>query len=276
MKTTGNSPSAGIKEAKGSQAVNRALDILSCFDFSHFDWSASELSKKLGLTMPTTQRMLKALESKAFLSLNKRTGRFEIGLHVFELGAIFQARMTLIHQAKDVLIRLRDETKESALLGMIDGDEVVFVMRMDSLDVFGSVSPVGLRRPLVSGSFGKAILALYPQPAAEKYLSSHVLTQYTPRSITNKAIYIKELGEVKKLGYAIDREEVIPGICAIASAIAGEEGFAVGSVAVVFPAIRYSEIRIVEWGQLVRQAGLNISQRLSYMMGESQISYDKK
>ncbi len=270
MRKKGKRISSTLGNNKGTQAIDRALNILNCFDFTHPEWGAKELSHALRLTPSTTQRMLKALESRRLLTLNGRTGKFELGLRVFEFGAVVASRITLASQAKEFLIRLRDETKETVLLVTVDRDEMLYISRMESSDAFGVLSPVGLRRPLATGSLGKAILSTYPQAMLEEYLSVHKLVQYTPRSIIDRTLYTEELKRTREQGFATDREELFHGICGVAAPITGEEGLAISGIAVAFPALRFDEGRMTEWGQLVRQAGLTISHRLS-PMGE--ISY---
>jgi IclR family transcriptional regulator, KDG regulon repressor len=257
--------SAALPNGTGTQAIDRALGILSCFDFAHPDWAVAEISDKLGLTIPTTQRILKALVTKKFLSQKGRTGRFELGLRVFELGSVVISRLNLVHQSKSILIRLRDETRETVHLVIVDGDEMLYVERVDSSDAFGVLSPVGLRRFLASGSLGKAILSTYSDSMVSKHLKEHDLIPYTPNSIIDRAVYIRELRKVRERGFAIDREELIHGICGVASPIRGEDGVALGGVAVAFPALRFDEARVIEWGKLVRQAGLTLSHGLSFV-----------
>lgn len=144
---------------------------------------------------------------------------------------------------------------------------MLYINKMESSDAFGVLSPVGLRRPLATGSLGKAILSTYPRAMLEEYLSMHKLVQYTSRSITDQTLYIEELTKAREQGFATDREELLHGICGVAAPITGKEGLPIGGIAVAFPALRFDEGRMTEWGQLVRQAGLTISHRLS-LMGE--------
>lgn len=255
--------SSGKDENKGTQAIDRALNILSCFSFSRSAWDATELSDRLDLTLPTTKRILKALESKGMLIQNGRTGAYEPGLRVFELGMVASSRISLLNHTKEVLIRLREETNETVHLATVDGDEILYIKKMESSDVFGITSPDGLRRPLATGSLGKAILSTYSRPMIEAYLSKYGLAAYTPRSITDPKTYIKELAKVREQGFAIDQEELIHGVCGVAAPIAEGGSPAVGGIAVAFSSIRFDKDKILEWGQLVRQAGLAIFHRLS-------------
>jgi IclR family KDG regulon transcriptional repressor len=248
---------------KGTQSIDRALDILTCFNFSNPVWDAVGLSHKLGLTLPTVKRILKAFEAKEILIQNGKARDYALGLRVFELGALAFNRISLENQAKVVLIRLREETNENVHLATVVGDEMLYIKKLESSDIFEITSPVGLRRPLASGAMGKAILSTYPLPLLKAYLSAHGLNAYTPNSITDPKIYIEELAKVREQGFAIDREELIPGVCAVGAAITEGNGKAIGSIAVSFPSIRFDEAKVLDWAQWVRQAGRTISYRIS-------------
>jgi len=256
----------GMEEKKsGTQAIGRALDILVCFNLTKPVWSGAELSDRLGLTLPTTKRILKALESEKILIQSKKTGSYELGLRVFELGMVASSRMPLLDQTQEILVRLREETNETVHLATVDGDDILYIKKIESPDVFGITSPDGLRRPLATGSLGKAILSTYSKPMIEAYLSRHKLIAFTPRSITDSQAYIEELARVRQQGFSIDQEELIHGVCGVAAPIAEGDLPAVGGIAVAFPSIRFDRDKILEWGQWVRQAGLTVAHRLSRM-----------
>jgi DNA-binding IclR family transcriptional regulator len=255
-------PSKNDDRKSGTQAITRSLHILSCFSFARPIWSATELSDRLGLTLPTTKRILKALESERILIQCAGAGVYELGLRVFELGMVASSRILLLRQTKEVLIKLREETNETVHLATVDGDDILYIKKLESPDVFGITSPDGLRRPLTTGSLGKAILSTYSPSMLEAYLSDHKLTAYTPRSITDPKNYFKELKKVKEQGFAVDQEELIHGVCGVAAPITVGKKAAIGGIAVAFPSIRFNMDKILEWGQLVRQAGLAISHRL--------------
>jgi len=253
--------------AKGTQAIDRALSIMSQFDFVHKTWGAVEMSHKLGLTLPTTQRIMKTLEFKGFLAFDEEIGKFKIGLRVFELGAVVESQMMIVNRAKKVMNRLRDETNETIHLVVVDGDEMLYVKKVESVDAFGILSSVGIRRSLTTGSLGKAILSTFQNKMLKQYLSEHDLIQYTPRTITDKDRYFDEIVKTRERGFAIDREELFNGVCGIATPIT-EKHSAVGGVAIVFPALRYDEKQVSEWGQMIRQAGFRISHSLSVPLND--------
>lgn len=255
-------PLRNDEKKNGTQAINRALRILACFRFNRPVWSATELSEELGLTLPTTKRILKAMESEGFLTRSLSAGGYALGLRTFELGMVASSSIALLSRTDEVLVKLREETNGTVHLVTVDGDDILYIRKIESPDVFGITSPDGLRRPLTTGSLGKAILSTYTPSMVEEYFSRHGLTAHTPRSITDRKSYIKELTKVRSQGFAVDQEELIHGVCGVAAPIAVGKRPAIGGVAVAFPSVRFNADKIFEWGQLVRQAGLAISHRI--------------
>ena len=268
VETKDNLPSRD--EKKGTQSIDRALDILTSFNFANPAWDAAGLSHKLGLALPTVKRILDALESKGILTKDRKRKEYRVGLKIFELGGVAYSQISLVNLSNKILLRLREETNETVHFGVVLGDELLYIKKLESPDVFDMTSPVGLRRPLTAGSQGKAILSTYPLPLLENYLSTHVLEAYTPNSVTDPKIYIEQLAKVREQGFAIDREELFEGICAVASAITRGDGLAIGGISVAFSAINYDETKVLRWAQLVRQAGLSISRQI-FLNGEVEI-----
>lgn len=246
----------------GTQAIDRALSILNCFDFQHQTWDAQQLSTKLDLTIATTKRILRALESQNLLKQIGKAGNYELGLRIFELGAVAHSRISLVGEAKEILQKLYDETKQTIRLVEVDSDEYLYIYNIENNDAFRIISPVGIRRPLLLGSLGKSILSTYPPSLLDQFLSEHQFIQYTINTITDKPAYLQELARVREKGFATDREEVYNGVCSVAAPIIAKDGLAIGGIAVVFPVLDFNEEIMFEWGKLVRQGGINLSRRL--------------
>lgn len=260
MRTKGNQQNT---HNNGAQAIHRAMGILNCFDFQHQTWDAQQLSQKLELTIVTTKRILRALESQRLLKHNDKTGNYELGIRIFELGAVAHSRISLVEEAKEILQKLYDETKQTIRLVKVDGDDYLYIYNIENNDAFRIISPVGTRRSLLRGSIGKAILSRYSPLLLDDFLSRNQFIQYTTNTITDRRVYLQELDKVRERGFATDKEGVYNGVCSVASPIIGKDGLPVGAIAVVFPVLEFYEDSISQWGKLVRQGGINLSRLLS-------------
>ncbi|MGH4028637.1 IclR family transcriptional regulator [Actinomycetota bacterium Odt1-20B] len=140
----------------GSQAVQRALDVLHSFHDNGPDLSASELARRLGLSTSTAHRLARTLVSAGFLEQDARTARYRLGPTVTELGRLSYHQRGL-HLAAPELADLAERTRAAAELALRSGPHAVIVAG-------GPVTPeVGLRRPLRSTALGKILLA-WPRP----------------------------------------------------------------------------------------------------------------
>ena len=137
----GNKGKQPLSHNTGTQAIDRAMSILNCFDFQHQTWDAQQLSTKLELTIATTKRILRALESQKLLKQCDKTGNYELGLRIFELGAVAHSRISLVGEAKEILQKLYEETKQTIRLVKVDGDEYLYIYNIENNDASGSFLP---------------------------------------------------------------------------------------------------------------------------------------
>jgi DNA-binding IclR family transcriptional regulator len=85
-------------------------------------------------------------------------------------------------------------------------------------------SPPRTSIPLLAGAVGKVFLAQQPEDQVIKIISEHGLARFTKRSIVRKADYLAELDTVRRQGYALDNEEYLPGVKAVAVALGNQRG----------------------------------------------------
>ncbi len=158
MPGPGTLPAPPTGPPPGAQAVHRALGLLHCFHDNGPDLSASELARRMGLSVSTAHRLARTLVATGFLDQDERTARYRLGPAVAELGQLsFHQRG--LHLAGPELAELARRTGATADLAIRSGPHAVIL-------VGGSVLPstgLGLRRPLHSTALGKVLLA-WPSP----------------------------------------------------------------------------------------------------------------
>ncbi|MFJ9690948.1 IclR family transcriptional regulator [Kitasatospora sp. NPDC101183] len=211
----------------GAQAVQRALGLLHCFHDNGPDLSASDLARRMDLSVSTAHRLARTLVSAGFLEQDEQTARYRLGPAVAELGQLtFHQRG--LHLAAPELARLAERTKATADLAIRSGPHAVIL-------VGGSVRPdtgLGLRRPLHSTALGKVLLA-WPRPGEEgapvELGGLSPLTPFTDRTITEPALLDEELAKVRDRGYALNDGESAAGVRTVAVPVldaAGQARFA--------------------------------------------------
>ena len=192
----------------------------------------SELARQLGLNKGTVRDLLETLRAHGLLERDAERKQYRLGPRLARLGMAALGQLDLPSVAHPFLVDLAAETGGAVLLLVRQGDRATIVDKVDAGQLAVEVSAtVGRRIPLAAGACGKIFLS-YVQPAErEQFLldSAHG----TPQTIRDPNRYAHELDRVRRLGYATDDEEYLPGVRATAAPIYDARGHLVASVLVV-------------------------------------------
>ncbi len=225
------------KSVAGTKAIDRALYVLSSFVATP-EQGITEIAAHADLSPSTVHRIVQALVQSGYLEQSAETDRYHLGHAAHVLGQ--SARESWGYdRALPILERIGSLTGESVNMGIADGNEVVVLLRVESVQPLRFDQPAGSRISMHCSSMGKTLLAFSNEPLPE--LSYN---QITPTSITTEADFIKELAKTKKRGYAIDKQESIPGVSCVAAPVLDAEGTAVAAIAVQGPTVRMTRERI--------------------------------
>jgi DNA-binding IclR family transcriptional regulator len=119
----------------GLKSVSTALDVLECFAVDG-ELGVSDIARKLGIAKSTAHRLLTALCRKGIAEQNPETGLYRLGLHLYELGQLAQARSTLRYVALPTMTGLSETTGDTVNLAVAGGPDVVSLERLEhSTDV---------------------------------------------------------------------------------------------------------------------------------------------
>jgi DNA-binding IclR family transcriptional regulator len=203
----------GIPAADGLKSVSAALDVLECFAVDG-ELGVSDIARRLGIAKSTAHRLLTALCRKGIAEQNPDTGHYRLGLHLYELGQLAQARSILRHVALPTLGLLAGTTGRTVNLAVADGPDVVFLERLEiSKDVF-FLGHAGRRFPSHCTSSGKAIAAYNPEAAqARRDAGFPPRVRHTVRTQND---WDRQLVAVRRRGYAVSTSESFEDVTSIA------------------------------------------------------------
>lgn len=250
------------------RSVDNALALLEAFEHSASHLSVTELSLKLGVAKSTISRLLTTLSARGYVQKNPITGKYSIGLKLFEIGSIAVAHLTPRDEARPILEQLMLTTQETVHMGVLDQGEVVYIEKIESSQALSMFSKIGRRAPLHCTSLGKAILAFQPAPEIKALVFSELeLKSFTEKTIRDREKLMEELNDVKRKGYAVDDEEFALGLYCLSAPIRDFKGKVVASVGIGGPAVRLRETPHPHFVEEVMQAAASISTRLGYLPG---------
>jgi DNA-binding IclR family transcriptional regulator len=199
--------------------------------------SFSGVVSRTNLPKASTHRILKSLVRMGYLRFDDEIGRYFGDLKLAFLGSAVTSHFDLKGYVRPHLLKLQAETKHTCNLGVLSGDAGVYLDKLESPEDFGIklYSAIGKRFPLHCTGMGKILLAGM-QPAERRKIFARGLKPFTPRTITDPVALERELGKVRRCGYALDREEITRGIMCVAAPIRNGEGDTVAAISVAFPA----------------------------------------
>jgi DNA-binding IclR family transcriptional regulator len=214
------------------RAVERALDILSLFT-EEAEMSLTEIAGKTGLHKSTVFRLLASLEGKGFLVRNAETDKYRLGFRIWELAANLSQTDDPATLLLPEMERLRDLVGETVSLYVRDGTERIRIQAVQSNQAIRRVAPIGARLPLNVGASSKVLIAF-----AESGVQEEVLNALEWSSRQERESFQRQLGEIRKLGYATSVEEREPGAAAVSAPIYNRQHKLAAALAVSGPSNR--------------------------------------
>ena len=246
-------------------AVIRALDILELF-LDRPQLSAREVAEKLDLPRTTVHELLVTLVARSYLiTIPGQPVRYRLGMPLFQLGSAFAGRLDLVREAQSVAREVAARCDEAVHVAVLDGADVVYLVKVDSTHPVRMVSGVGLRLPAHCTAVGKILLASLDPEDLEAILTKGVLPGMTPDSITDSDLLRAHLDQVRAEGVAVDVGESDNAMRCVAAPIRDHSGATVAAMSVSAPIIRWTPQAEVEWADLVREGAATMSARMGYV-----------
>src|SRR3954469_12738967 len=215
-------------------AAAKALELLSAFSFREPRLSLADLAKPTGIPRAPAFRLLSTLEQSGFLA--KEHGAYPLGIKCFVLGNIVAGGLDLRETAHPHLVALRDETRETTQIAILDHWQVVYLERMLS------PLPVGFMRarsgailPAYCTALGKTLMAFRPEAEVAAWAATQKFTALTPSTVTTAKRLLKELTIIRERGYGLDEEEREKGVCCVAAPVRNHTGEVVAAISVAGP-----------------------------------------
>jgi len=204
--------------------VFKAFELLKLVAEAPGELRLSELARKLSFSKSTTHGLIQALLQAEALDYNEESKKFFLGHAIADLAIKNWNYLRLNKQAQPELNGLRDRIDETVFLGALSGSKAIIMTSAEAGKPLKISSPPGTAIPGLAGAVGKIFMADSGNEKAMRLLDKHGLTRFTSNSLTSKDEYLKELDSVRKQGYAVDYEEYLPGVNAVAVSLGNHFG----------------------------------------------------
>ncbi|WP_406453439.1 IclR family transcriptional regulator [Streptomyces sp. NBC_01622] len=243
------------------KSVTRSLRILEAVA-QHQPVTVGELTKLFGLPKSTVQRTLVTLNEAGWLRANRTdTTRWEIGARVLAVRPAALQGSSLYAAAREPMMRLRDALNETIHLTVPDALHcMVVVDRVDCDHAVRTFHAIGDTSPLHATATGRAVLAHLPKSEVDE-LTAGTLEGYGEETITDPVALRAEIRRVRERGYAVNHNQYIQGVCAIAAPVLDGDGVPLAAVAISMPDSRFDPDRLAELGRRVTDTAAEITAR---------------
>jgi DNA-binding IclR family transcriptional regulator len=247
------------------RVLDRAFRILSLLSDGK-PRTLQELKGGIGLSTSTTFRLLATLSQYRYIQRDEKTNHYNLGLACLELARAYYEVNDIRRIALPELEALRDDSKETVHLSILDQMEIVYLEKLPGLHAIGLMSSrVGGRSPAYCTGAGKVLLAYEKPQVVRDYFDHHTLHRFTEATITNPEDLIRELEEIRHQSYGFDRGEHEHEVRCVAAPIFDMKGEVVAALSVSGPAGRMEPLeQNQELIQKTCQAAENISIRLGF------------
>ena len=249
-------------ERHSIQSVDRALFLLETIAEAGGEATLTDLSVRTGLNISTCHHLLATLIQRGFAAKVPGRRLYALGARILYLGhACLQ--VDLPRRAQPYLETVNAATGETGHLASLQGDNVVTVARREARHAVRVDSGrIGRVDAPHATSLGKAIRAWLPEDEMKR-LVAHGMKRYTPNTITEFPALIEDLRHVRRNGYSMDREEILPGVICIGAAIRDQAGTVIGAISASTPTMRATDEHLA----LMRKEIVAASRALSAQFG---------
>jgi DNA-binding IclR family transcriptional regulator len=251
---------SALKKPSGSQAIDRAGDLVRQVVDATQPVTFSELAEASGLAKSTASRILNALERNGLLRRDAN-GAFLPGDAFVRYALRGNTETDLVSVALPYLERLGELSRETINLGVHRHSMVVQIAQINSHYVLGGTNWLGRSEPVHVTALGKVLLAF---GAAE--LPPGRLERLTPHTITSRRDLEAELAKIRHQGYGVASEELEIGLIAIAAPVRRNDGAVIAALSVSGPSTRINASRIAQVGALCVAEANALSAALGYQV----------
>ncbi len=214
------------------QSVQRATGIISLFCKSPRRLGVTEIAGALNLNKGTTWGLVTTLEQQGFLQQDAATRKYSVGPRLFELGMVYVRNLEINVKGAQPAQNIAARTGLITRIGIFDRGSVLITFLAVPRSEDHLSHQIGPRTPAYCSAIGKAMIAKFSPTELKAYLKNAEFVQHTRNTILSRTQLSADIKGIRQRGYAIAREEMIPGLAALGAPILGTHNRLVGAISI--------------------------------------------
>ena len=226
------------------QSFARGLSVIRAFGPKARDMTLTEVADRTGLTRAGARRILLTLQHLGYVAANER--KFYLTPRILDLGYSYLSSMKLWDFAEPAMEDLVDKVHESCSVSVLDGTEIVYVLRVPTRKIMTINLSIGSRLPAYCTSMGRVLLGDLDDATLNEVLAQSDLKAYTKSTVTNSTRLQKIIAEDRKKGWSLINQELEEGLCSIAVPLIDFSGRVIAAMNIGGNVTRTSEADLVK------------------------------
>ena len=221
------------------QSFARGLEVIRSFSARAPQQTLSEVAAATGLTRAGARRILLTLQTLGYVRSDGKY--YALTPRILDLGFAYLSSTPLWNLAEPAMEALVDEVKESCSAAVLEGLDVVYVLRVHTHKIMSTNLGVGSRLPAFWTSMGRVLLAALPPDELRVLMARREQRAFTRHTLTGDDELYAEIARVREQGWALLNQELEEGLISIAAPIRNARGQTVAALNISGQANRTSE-----------------------------------
>lgn len=210
------------------QSFARGLEVIRSFSAASPQQTLSEVAARTGLTRAGARRILLTLQTLGYVESDGKL--FRLSPRILDLGFAYLTSLPLWNLAEPVVEDLVEEVRESSSAAVLDGLDIVYVLRVPTHKIMRTSLGVGSRLPAPWTSMGRVLLAALPPDELEARLAGQPLERLTEHTTTDLPTLLARIAEARAQGWSLVNQELEEGLISIAAPLADRTGRTVAAL----------------------------------------------
>ncbi|MDE1951116.1 MAG: helix-turn-helix domain-containing protein [Burkholderiales bacterium] len=210
------------------QSFARGLAVIRSFGAAAPSQTLTEVAERAGLTRAGARRILLTLEQLGYVQAQGR--RFSLRPKILELGFAYLSSLPLWNLAEPAMQALVAEVQESCSAAVLDGDDIVYVLRVPTQKIMRIDLGIGSRLPAFCTSMGRMLLADLPADECRARLAAAPRPAYTARTSTDPAALMRVIEAARRQGWCLVDQELEEGLVSLAAPVTDRQGRTVAAL----------------------------------------------
>jgi DNA-binding IclR family transcriptional regulator len=255
------------KASTAMSSTVRCLKVLELLAEEPFEISFTELAARLNVPKASAHRLCTTLIEAKLIAQDSTTRRYMLSSHALWIGSGYLRHSAIYRAAFFPMQELARQLPGTVQLGVLDQDYMLFIHSVGYSGAPDAFADVGLRRPLNATASGKIFLAWMPPEEVDRIMSK-CTRKYTSSTITSPARMKQEIAMVKKMRYARNVEELLPGYWVLAAGVVGRDGQPVAAISITLPLAEFTPERETAIAALLKET----SRKTSLQFGHNNVA----